>query len=611
MKPHQFFNRYFACRFTLKSSIDDVTIDNSHLLLNENNFIDQRNGTLNNRTFTTTTTTAPVSSVSQPLYRHSKRQSRRNKKLKLQCPIDCDGVTRWPETAANSVHYISCMDVRRSVQQIPSTVINYNDVELGMMTQDETISSSSISSIDQTNSEDWTKLDSGERITPIENYMYNEKKLALANASRRCTIDGKWEIQADYTKCGFESAQLFVLIPEPFCERTFDGWTCFNDTPATHVVYFRCPSFVYGFNPQNDAHKTCNNNGKWKVHNETLVPWTNYTSCVDMPDLQFRNLIIKIHIFAYGISLLALLISIAIFFSFKTLSSQTRIRIHKNFFVSFIMNNFMWIIWYFAITDQNILFENGLYCQAVHILLHYFLLCNYFWMFCEGLYLHTILVVAFVSEEKILKWFYLIGWGTPVLIASAYAFFRGNSLDTLNCWVDDSIYSWILKVPVLLSFVVGHVADYVSMRSSNHDSQILQLNIIFLVNIIRVLVTKLQAVNSADTHQTRKAVRATLILIPLLGLHFILTPFRPEDRSQFAQIYEIFSALVSSLQGCCVAMLFCFFNGEVLAQIRKRWTQFLLVHGYGSSNHRMSYGGTTVSVIEITMSITNANLNFV
>ena len=173
MKPHQFFNRYFACRFTLKSSIDDVTIDNSHLLLNENNFIDQRNGTLNNRTFTTTTTTAPVSSVSQPLYRHSKRQSRRNKKLKLQCPIDCDGVTRWPETAANSVHYISCMDVRRSVQQIPSTVINYNDVELGMMTQDETISSSSISSIDQTNSEDWTKLDSGERITPIENYMYN------------------------------------------------------------------------------------------------------------------------------------------------------------------------------------------------------------------------------------------------------------------------------------------------------------------------------------------------------------------------------------------------------------------------------------------------------
>ena len=46
----------------------------------------------------------------------------------------------------------------------------------------------------------------------------------------------------------------------------------------------------------------------------------------------------------------------------------------------------------------------------------------------------------------------------------------------------------------------------------------------------------------------RKAVRATLILIPLLGLHFILTPFRPESNSPVAQAYEVFSAIVSSLQ---------------------------------------------------------------
>lgn len=70
-----------------------------------------------------------------------------------------------------------------------------------------------------------------------------------------------------------------------------------------------------------------------------------------------------------------------------------------------------------------------LYCQSLHVLMHYFLVCNYFWMFCEGLYLHTILVVAFVSEEKILKWFYLIGWGIPVVFATAYASFRVNSPD--------------------------------------------------------------------------------------------------------------------------------------------------------------------------------------
>ena len=60
----------------------------------------------------------------------------------------------------------------------------------------------------------------------------------------------------------------------------------------------------------------------------------------------------------------------------------------------------------------------------MHILLHYFLVSNYFWMFCEGLYLHTLLVIAFVSEDKILKWFYLLGWLTPIPITLTYAYNR-------------------------------------------------------------------------------------------------------------------------------------------------------------------------------------------
>lgn len=65
-------------------------------------------------------------------------------------------------------------------------------------------------------------------------------------------------------------------------------------------------------------------------------------------------------------------------------------------------------------------------CRLWHILLHYFLVSNYFWMFCEGLYLHTLLVVAFVSDDKILKWFYLIGWLTPVPITVLYAHQRSS-----------------------------------------------------------------------------------------------------------------------------------------------------------------------------------------
>lgn len=46
----------------------------------------------------------------------------------------------------------------------------------------------------------------------------------------------------------------------------------------------------------------------------------------------------------------------------------------------------------------------------------------------------------------------------------------------------------------------------------------------------------------------RKAVRATLILIPLLGLQYMLTPFRPPPGSSGEQFYDILSAIATSLQ---------------------------------------------------------------
>jgi calcitonin receptor-like len=45
-----------------------------------------------------------------------------------------------------------------------------------------------------------------------------------------------------------------------------------------------------------------------------------------------------------------------------------------------------------------------------------------------------------------------------------------------------------------------------------------------------------------------QAVRATLILIPLLGLHYLLIPFRPKQGTPEAAIYDVVSAGVASLQ---------------------------------------------------------------
>jgi len=54
--------------------------------------------------------------------------------------------------------------------------------------------------------------------------------------------------------------------------------------------------------------------------------------------------------------------------------------------------------------------------------------------------------------------------------------------------------------------------------------------------------------NSVICLDNRKAVRATLILIPLLGLQYVLTPFRPPPGSPGEAVYEILAAIFTSFQ---------------------------------------------------------------
>jgi calcitonin receptor-like len=91
---------------------------------------------------------------------------------------------------------------------------------------------------------------------------------------------------------------------------------------------------------------------------------------------------------------------------------------------------------------------------------------------------------------------------------------------------------------------------------------------VFLVNIVRVLITKLHPKSAAPPPLAiKKAVRATLILIPLFGLQHVLIPFRPQKGSSFESVYHIVSAVIISLQGLCVSCLFCFANHEVITAV--------------------------------------------
>ncbi|XP_065173874.1 calcitonin gene-related peptide type 1 receptor isoform X2 [Atheta coriaria] len=341
-----------------------------------------------------------------------------------------------------------------------------------------------------------------------------------------------------------------------FCPGLFDGWTCWPSTPAGEVASEPCPAFIVGFDPHRSAYKICEENGEWYFHTVFNKTWSNYTTCVNKEDLLFRQMVITVHTVGYSISLVALLTSLMIFGYFKSLRCA-RITVHMNLFASFAMNNLLWLLWNnLVVYRTEVVSHNPIWCKVLHVVLYFFLLSNYSWMLCEGLYLHTVLVSAFVSETKLLRGMVLLGWGLPVKFIIIYAYQRAfhplPDSDSI-CWMEEANYNIILLIPV-----VGTVA----------------FNIIFLCNILRVLYVKLRKQPQAGSGASRaslQALRATLLLIPLLGLNYLVTPFRPNQPGAWEFAYEMVSGITSSLQGLCVAILFCFCNGEVIAQIKRKW----------------------------------------
>ncbi|KAL8623522.1 hypothetical protein ACOMHN_058902 [Nucella lapillus] len=139
------------------------------------------------------------------------------------------------------------------------------------------------------------------------------------------------------------------------------------------------------------------------------------------------------------------------------------------------------------------------------------------------------------------------------------------------CWNREDPLQWITYAPVVVSVVV---------------------NILILINLVRLLVTKLRQV--PDAPQSRKAVRATLILAPLFGVQFLLFPVEPEEGTAMARVYPYLIALHSSLQGALVSIMYCFCNGEVTALIHRKWTQHRLMTAHVRKNTAL----TSLSISE-------------
>ncbi|XP_065094097.1 diuretic hormone receptor-like isoform X1 [Ochlerotatus camptorhynchus] len=381
-----------------------------------------------------------------------------------------------------------------------------------------------------------------------------------------------------------------TLFLELSCPPLFDSISCWPRTPSATTAVLPCFSEFKGvqYDTTQNATRYCNIDGTWNI-------FANYDACKHLEPAasdqtleSFIELPIIIYFVGYTISLLALFCAVTVLVYFKELRCL-RNTIHVNLFVTYIMSSSFWII---ILSQQVFSWRNYLVakqglvdCIFLVTLFHYFSTTNFFWMLVEGLYLYMLVVQTF-SGDYLRFWKYsIIGWGGPLIFVGAWAITKSlypfdmmselpNKLEIECSWMRESHIDWIIQGP---------------------SCTVLVINLIFLLRIMWVLITKLRSANTVETRQYRKASKALLVLIPLLGITYLVVIYGPHE-GVGSRIFAVTRAVLLSTQGLVVSMLYCFLNYEVRGTLRLhyyRWRDERNIRlGIISKHRRPTMSGT-------------------
>ncbi|PRD26749.1 UNVERIFIED_CONTAM: Calcitonin receptor [Trichonephila clavipes] len=238
--------------------------------------------------------------------------------------------------------------------------------------------------------------------------------------------------------------------------------------------------------------------------------------------------------------------------------------------------------------DIKLLLKTHAGCKLFYTVTKYMRLSTYMWMFCEGFYLHKLIAAAFAEQKGVLI-FYAIGWGVPFIPVGIWAITRQVMADEL-CWTVPGYFEWIIYVPMLAALLV---------------------NFCFLAHIVQIIITKLRSTNTNEPAQFRRAVRATMVLIPLFGLHFLFLSYNHgKDDCHMLLIYNLITYSMDGLQGGLVALLFCYLNNEVLYLLKRSYNRKKMIHDIAShmSSRRTRESRTSVSTNADSLANENALL---
>ncbi|XP_067932456.1 corticotropin-releasing factor receptor 2-like isoform X2 [Watersipora subatra] len=391
---------------------------------------------------------------------------------------------------------------------------------------------------------------------------------------------------------GFSDKETVLRVMQKSCLPEVDESTCWNFTYAGFSETIPCPNLPKFFSTGSNVTRYCTN-GVWDA--------LNYKSCLSEKGIENLKLLCQsgeadnyyevcdliseppseeelllaiiqrdIYFFGSVASLMLLTIALFIFCVFKPLQCP-RVHIHKNLIVSLMLQCIAHIILFEPYVQINLGNASGVddnslrptyvevswLCKFLFTLNNYVILTNLCWGFVEGLFLISRISIAVFSNSTPYWLFYTIGWGIPAVFSIIFDLCLHFLYKEQQCWRGSTttVYYWLIVLPVGL---------------------VVLANTVFLIIIIRILVTKLHAVNIEDRVQIRKAMKATVVLLPLLsatGILFLTAPDL-EHNPKLHYAYRITNGALVIAQGISVSVIFCFFNGEVRSAVLNYWKQW-------------------------------------
>ncbi|NXR42488.1 AGRD2 protein, partial [Zosterops hypoxanthus] len=248
-----------------------------------------------------------------------------------------------------------------------------------------------------------------------------------------------------------------------------------------------------------------------------------------------------------GVSFCALIVAFILFLVVRVPKSE-RTTVHKNLIFALAAGEALLMFSGLAKTSQAL-------CFMVTAFLHLFFMAAFSWMLVEGLLLWSKVVAVNMSEDRRMKFYYVTGWGLPVLIVGVtLATSFNNYVADNHCWLSvQTNVIWAFVGPVLC---------------------ILAVNTFVLLRVVMVTVasarrrSKMLTPNSSLENQIGTQIWAmakpVLVLLPVLGLTWVCGIL-----VHLSIVWAYIFIMLNSLQGLYIFLVYAIYNSEVRNAIQR------------------------------------------